>query len=117
MSKASVFTVEAGNNTDTIYHVKEIESQEFMKKDVSGRDPRTVVWPDVHGPLGVDHGARIRQINELVLDFLKELSSNKEAGNLSIVKPSNGDDGFLIVSPHPINPVYNTILTVLTGSG
>ena len=53
----------------------------------------------------------------LIGSLSKELSSNKEAGNLSIVKPSNGDDGFLIVSPHPINPVYNTILTVLIGSG
>ena len=37
-SKASVFTVEAKNDYDTTYHVKEVKSQEFMKKDVSGPD-------------------------------------------------------------------------------
>ena len=33
-----MFTVEAKNDYDTIYHVKEVKSQEFMKKDVSGSD-------------------------------------------------------------------------------
>lgn len=95
-----------------------------MKKDVSGTDRSFFEYkntrvssdrqtrPDLSRTGDSRVGRTVR-----VLDLISELSSNKEPGNLSIVKPSNGNDGFLIVSPHPINPVYNTILTVLTGSG